>query len=168
MRYRRSDLHDDVAAGMFGAGWLSTLAAPPLALLGLYNLVQQVRGHQEFPWLVYVLFLVLVALAYLLAGISIGLMFFLLRPFRRFWIGWVLTGSASGICLYGSVFVAAFLLWNPAGQWFMNHDRTGHVIDRWDLARMIPYVVAIFGTIGAVVGLYLYFTDEASPRRDAA
>src|SRR5689334_18292362 len=102
---------------------LSFIAALPLGLLGVANLIDVARQRPlEVPWLTYAAALIVVPVSYAAAAITGGTAAFLLRPIRRHVLGWMVTGAVVAAAIYGSVGLALVVFYNPVGALFLEHS----------------------------------------------
>jgi hypothetical protein len=139
----------------FMALGLTFIAAIPLGILGVVNLVDLVRHRPlELPWSTYAAVLVVVPASYLTAAITGGTAAFVLRPIRRHMLGWMVTGAVVAAAIYGSVNLALAVFYNPVGALLLEHSTKEEV---WD--SILPFL-AIVTPIGALVGAYMCWRDR--------
>jgi len=153
--YSAARYREDVVKAVLAALGLTLIAAIPLGLLGVANLVDLFR-HQplEVPWMTYFASLLIVPASYFLAAIVAGTAVFLLRPLRGHVLGWMVTGAVLAAIIYGSVALALAAFWNPVGALFLEHSTKA---EAWAL---ISSMIAILSPVGAIVGAYMWWRDR--------
>src|SRR5438132_4204689 len=123
MPYSGKQYREDLTIAMFMALGLTFVAAVPLGILGVVNLVELVRRRPlQVPWLSYLAVLVVVPACYGAAAITGSAAVFLLRPVRRYMLGWIVTGAVVAGAIYGSVGLALAIFYNPVGALFLEHS----------------------------------------------
>jgi len=153
--YSAGQLRSDLTASFFMAAGFSLLAAVPFAIGGVINVLDVVRKKPlSVPWRTYVLSVLVVLLSYFVAAAAGGLFTFALRPARRWFFGWAITGAAISCAIYGSVALAIAVFWDPVGAYFLDHSTHQ---EAWD---SIPGFLELMAPIGAVVGIYYWWRDR--------
>ncbi len=149
---RLAELRDDLSLGLLGGLGIAIKAAPILALWFVGGTIWHLTGRSGAPsWADVFGLPLLVLLGYSLAAIGVGIGLFLLRPLRRWFLGWLLTGYILGVVLYGSVGLIAVLGYQFLGVNLLN---TKSVEQGW---QMLLPVSAICGVVGLVVGGIWWF-----------
>jgi hypothetical protein len=83
----------------------------------------------------------------------VTLSLFLLRPLRRWFLGWPLSGSAITVVIYGGIGLAGTL----AYQWFgINLFDVDSSERAW---KDLPILIAVFAGLGAPLGIYFWFKE---------
>ena len=134
---------------------LTFVAAIPLGVLGIVNLVETVSHHPlEIPWGTYFAIIIAVPASYVLAGVVGASAAFLTRPLRVNVLGWVLTGALLSAIAYGSVGLMLAVWYNPVGATILE-DSSKHEV--WVL---IPIIMGFLAPIGAGLGVYAWWRDR--------
>ena len=134
---------------------LTFIAAIPLGLLGIVNLVETVAHKPlELPWITYFATIIAVPASYFLAGLLGATAAFLTRPLRANVLGWVLTGALLTPIAYGSVGLMLAVLYNPVGAAILENST------RQEVWTMIPIIMGLLAPIGAVLGAYAWWRDQ--------
>jgi hypothetical protein len=155
MSHSASRYREDLVMALFAALGLTFIAAIPLGLLGIVNLVDLFKRRPlEVPWMTYFAVLLVVPASYFVAAIFAGTAAFLLRPLRSHVLGWMVTGATLAAIIYGSVGLALAVFWNPVGALFLEHSTKA---EAWAL---IPPMMAILSPVGAIVGVYMWSRDR--------
>jgi hypothetical protein len=150
--YSAKQYREDLIMALSMALGLTFIAAIPLGLLGIVNIVDVARNRPlELPWVTYLAVLFVVPLSYVLAAITGGTAAFVLRPLRRHVLGWMVTGAIVAALIYGSVGLALAVFYNPVGAVLLEHSTKQEV---WAL---IPPIMAILSPVGALVGVYMWW-----------
>jgi hypothetical protein len=141
----------DIRGGLLYAAGFSILALVIIGLAGLSTLIGQRRfsGWSQMP-----LGLPLVIVGYFLAGTAGGFTFWLLRPVRRWLIGWVLTGFIISALVYGSIGLIGVLSYYVGA----NILDLKSAAEGWNL---IPIISLITGVVpGIPVGIYYWYKNR--------
>ncbi len=150
--YSAKQYREDLFFGLYMAVGFTFIAAIPLGLLGLANLIAYVRHRpQELPWSTYWPIVVVVPASYFFAGILATSAAFLLRPLRRNLTGWILTGAIVAAIIYGSVGLALAVFYHPVGAALIDNS------SQEELWGMIPLIMALLSPVGAGVGAYMWW-----------
>src|SRR6266568_829469 len=135
----------DIRGGLLYAAGFSILAVLIIAFAGVGTLsgAMKVSGWSQLP-----LWLPLVIAGYFLAGTLGGLVFWVLRPVRRWLVGWILTGFIITSLVYGSIGLIGVL------GFYMGVN----ILDLQSGAEgwvLIPEVSLLLGVIGGIpLGIY--------------
>jgi hypothetical protein len=147
--YSTSQYRKDARFGLLMALGIAVISALPLAAIGLLNLWRMLgREPLEMPWSTYGAVLLVVWASYLIAGQLGAAAYFLLRPLHRFAVGWMLTGAAEAVAIYGTVGYMLAIFYEPVGRTFLTHASEG---EAWKQAR---FGIIFFGVLGALFGAY--------------
>jgi len=157
--YAARQLRSDLTTALLMAVGFSLLAGAAFAIGGAINVLDLVRGRSvSTPWRTFFLSLLVVLLSYFVAAVGSALLAFLLRPIRRWAIGWAVTGAAVSAAIYGSVALAIAVFYDPVGAFFLDHSTQQ---EAWD---MIPGFLLIMAPIGAVFGVYWWWRARQGRR----
>ena len=92
--------------------------------------------------------------SYFAAALTGGTAAFLLRPVRRWLVGWGVTGAIVAACIYGSVGVALAVFYHPVGAVILENATRA---EAWSL---IPPMLGFLSPVGALVGFYMGWRDR--------
>jgi hypothetical protein len=148
-QYDGDTLKEDLAGVFMMGGIYALIAAVPLGLYELYAILMHVIESPDAPPLRQMIgFPAIVFIGYAFAALGAGLAIFLLRPLRRWALGWMLSGSVIAAMVYGGVGLAGVLgyLWFEVNIFDLEPDT-----DVWQMQLFIMAFVALFG---APAGLY--------------
>jgi len=96
----------------------------------------------------------LIIIGYFLAGTLGGFAFWVLRPWRRLLIGWVLTGFIISALVYGSIGVIGVISYYAG----VNILDLKSATEGW---RLVPIVALITGVVpGIPVGIYYWYKNR--------
>jgi len=144
-------LSRDIRDGWLYAAGFSVLAVLIIVLAGLATLT----GARKFSdWSSMPLGLPLIIIGYFLAGTLGGFAFWVLRPWRRLLIGWVLTGFIISALVYGSIGVIGVISYYAG----VNILDLKSATEGW---RLVPIVALITGVVpGIPVGIYYWYKNR--------
>jgi len=145
-------LRDDLNLGWLGGYGIARKAAPILAIWFVVGTVWRLIAGPGAPtWSEIFGIPFLIVLGYTLAAVGLGIGLFLLRPLRRWFLGWLLTGYVLGMVVYGSVGLVAVL-----GYQFLDVNllQLDSIEDGW---RFLPPMAAMSGVIGLGVAVIWWF-----------
>ena len=91
-------------------------------------------------------------LAYFLGALGSAAAVFFLRPLRKSWVGWALTGGLVSFSCYGALFTL-LALGGPRTAW-LGTLRGGAPIEPGALGPLLIIVGVILVPVGAAVGVY--------------
>jgi hypothetical protein len=144
-------LWDDIRGGWLYATGFSVIA---LVIIGVAALSSATGGTQVTGWDTLPLGLPLVVLGYFAAGTLGGMAFGILRPLRRWLLGWMLTGFVIAALVYGAVcmmgVVGYYLGFNILD---LNSGAEG-----WRLLPGISLITGIFP--GSLLGAYYWYKNR--------
>lgn len=147
--YTTAQYRKDAQFGLLMALGIAAISALPLAAIGVLNLWRMLESQTlEMPWSTYGAVVLAVWGSYIVAGQVGAAAYFLLRPLQRFAVGWILTGAAEAIAIYGTIGYMLAVFYEPVGRTFMKGTSE---IEAWKQAR---FGVVCFGVLGAAFGAY--------------
>jgi hypothetical protein len=153
--YSANQYRADLVMALLMALGFTFIAAIPLGILGIVNLVASIRHRPlELPWPTYLAVVLVVPASYVAAALSGGTAAFLLRPLRGHLIGWMLSGAVVSACIYGSVGLALAVFFNPVGAAILENST------RQEAWNSILPLVALLSPVGALVGGYFWWRDR--------
>jgi hypothetical protein len=144
-------LGEDIRGGLLYAAGFSILAVVIIAVAGVGTLVgaQQVTGWSQLP-----LGLPLIIAGYFIAGTLGGFAYWLLRPMRRWLLGWMLTGFVISALTYGAVGVTGVLGYY-VGANILDLDS---VAEGWGLIPWLSLLTGVFP--GIPLGIYYWHKNR--------
>jgi len=144
-------LSRDIRDGWLYAAGFSVLALLIIVVAGLSTLT---GAHKFADWSLMPVALPLVIVGYFLAGTLGGFAFWVLRPWRRWLIGWVLTGFVISGLVYGSIGVIGVV----------SYYAGANILDLKSAAegwRLLPIVALITAVVpGIPVGIYYWYKNR--------
>ena len=147
--YTLAQWRADAKVGLLMAVGIGAISALPFTLLALLNLWRWASDRPlEMPWSDYSAVVAVVWASYLLAGQLGAAAYFLLRPTHRWILGWIATGAALAMSIYGTVGFMLAAFHQPVGRIFLEDTTPA---EAWVLARL---GTALFGVLGALFGAY--------------
>ena len=153
-QYRR-----DAGTGLGMAVAFCAYTALPLGILGLVNLWHMLgRQALETPWATYGAVVAVVWSSYLIAGQLGAGAYFLLRPLRKWTVGWVLTDAALATAIYGTIGYMLAIFYEPVGRQFLEHSTRA---EAWRLAHSGTWFFTVIGLYSAAI------TQRASARGES-
>jgi hypothetical protein len=153
--YTVTQYRADIVKSLYAAVGLTFIAALPLGLLGVVDLVEALsRRPLEVPWGTYFAIIVAVPASYALAAVLAASAAFITRPLRANVVGWVLTGALMTPIVYGSVGLMLAVLYDPVGATFLEHST------RHEVWAMIPLIMGLLAPMGGALGAYAWWRDR--------
>ena len=148
-RPRGVPLWDDVRTGLLYALGFSILA---ILIIGVAFISNAIGASRISGWDKILPFgLPLVILGYFVAGTLAGTAFWVLRPVRRWLIGWLLTGFVIAALVYGAIGITGII-----GFYFgANILDLKSAAEGWQLLPMIAGITGVFP--GIPVGMYYWY-----------
>ena len=138
------------------------IAAVPLGILAIVEAVQALRGRPlEMPSSALGTTVLVVWGSYLVAGQGAALAFYLLRPLRRWFLGWIATGFLIAVIAYGVIGIALALFFDPVGRLFLEHSTAE---EAWKLVHFTPWL----GLVGVAAGAWQWWEAHPQGTRDRA
>jgi len=156
--YSLDTLVDDLGASMVGAGIIGLIAAVPIGLWLIVSLYQLATHAPEAPPVIDLIGMPLtVAAGYLIAAGGTGFSIFLLRPLRRSFIGWPVSGAFIAAAIYGGVGLAGTL----AYVWF---DINLLDFDKGDNPWTALFgITGLMAVLGIPAGIYWWWKEDDAP-----
>jgi len=134
---------------------LTFIAAIPLGLLGIVNLIETISHKPlEISWFTYLATISAIPASYFLAAVLGATAAFLTRPLRANVLGWMFTGALLTPIAYGSVGLMLAVLYNPVGAAILE-DST-----RQEVWTMIPIIMGLLAPVGVLLGAYAWWRDR--------
>lgn len=147
--YSRRQWREDAQIGLLMALGIGAISALPLGFLALANLWRASQGQPlELPWREYLALVAAVWASYLVAGQLGAVAYFMLRPARRWVLGWAATGAALAVSIYGTVGYMLAIFYEPVGRIILEDSTRA---EAWEVAR---FGTRFFAAAGALFGVY--------------
>jgi len=147
----RRTLWDDIRGGWLYATGFSIIALVIIGAAAVSNAVgtAHVTGWDTLP-----VGLPLVVVGYFAAGTLGGIAFGMLRPLRRWLVGWMLTGFVIAALVYGAVGMMGVV-----GYYFgANILDLSSAAEGWRLLPLISLITGIFP--GSLLGVYYWYKNR--------
>ncbi len=147
----RPSLWDDIRGGWLYATGFSVIA---LVIIGVAAVSTAAGTAHVSGWDTLPLGLPLVVVGYFAAGTLGGMAFGLLRPLRRWLLGWMLTGFVIAALVYGAVGMMGV-----AGYYLgVNILDLKSAAEGW---RLLPWISLITGVFpGSLLGVYYWYKNR--------
>ena len=152
--YTRERFMEDLFTCGAGAAVIALIASVPLGLWLLVAAYQHLSHSPEAPPIKEMIGTpITVFVGYIVAATGVTLSLFLLRPLRRWFLGWPLSGSAIAVAIYGGIGLAGTL----AYRWFGINLFDSHSPEQ--AGKDLPFLIAICAGLGGPLGIYFWFKE---------
>jgi hypothetical protein len=158
--YTKTQFQEDLATGFFGTIAIARRVRWLLALWLVAGVLASILHAAGSPTVSTVLGLPIAVMAsYALAGAMFGIVLFLTRPLRRWFIGWLVSGYLLAAVVYGSVGFVSVVVYIWFGLKMVEYTSSQ---EAW---QSLPEAMGALGFVGVIAGAITYFQyKKLAPR----